>query len=169
VDYVRVGELSIIDCVVLLRLGQDEAVDAVAEAILRARAGLAREHQPTGSFLFLGPTGVGKTELAKALALELFDDEKHMVRIDMSEYMEQHSVARYKTSITTQSARKEKEKEKERNRKEKEKEKEKERKRERERERKKKEEKKRKGKEEKERDQNEAVDFVLKRECVVLD
>jgi ATP-dependent Clp protease ATP-binding subunit ClpB len=75
-------------------VGQDEAVDAVAEAILRSRAGLAREHQPTGSFLFLGPTGVGKTELAKALALELFDDEKHMVRIDMSEYMEQHSVAR---------------------------------------------------------------------------
>jgi ATP-dependent Clp protease ATP-binding subunit ClpB len=78
----------------MLCSGQDEAVDAVAEAILRARAGMAREHQPTGSFLFLGPTGVGKTELAKALALELFDDEKHMVRIDMSEYMEQHSVAR---------------------------------------------------------------------------
>jgi len=75
-------------------VGQDEAVDIVADAVLRSRAGLAREHQPTGSFLFLGPTGVGKTELAKALAYELFDDEKHIVRIDMSEYMEQHSVAR---------------------------------------------------------------------------
>jgi len=75
-------------------IGQDEAVQAVAEAVLRARAGLAREHQPNGSFLFLGPTGVGKTELAKALAAELFDDERQMVRIDMSEYMEQHSVAR---------------------------------------------------------------------------
>jgi ATP-dependent Clp protease ATP-binding subunit ClpB len=75
-------------------VGQDEAVDAVAEAVLRTRAGLGRPHQPTGSFLFLGPTGVGKTELAKALAFELFDDEKHIVRIDMSEYMEQHSVAR---------------------------------------------------------------------------
>lgn len=75
-------------------VGQDEAVEAVAEAVLRSRAGLGRPHQPTGSFLFLGPTGVGKTELAKALAFELFDDEKHIVRIDMSEYMEQHSVAR---------------------------------------------------------------------------
>jgi ATP-dependent Clp protease ATP-binding subunit ClpB len=75
-------------------IGQDEAVDAVAEAVLRSRAGLARPHQPTGSFLFLGPTGVGKTELAKSLAYELFDDEKHVVRIDCSEYMEQHSVAR---------------------------------------------------------------------------
>eukprot|EP01125_Pyxidicula_operculata_P016626 TRINITY_DN5753_c0_g1_i1.p1 TRINITY_DN5753_c0_g1~~TRINITY_DN5753_c0_g1_i1.p1 ORF type:complete len:922 (+),score=317.79 TRINITY_DN5753_c0_g1_i1:41-2806(+) len=75
-------------------IGQDEAVDAVAEAVLRARAGMAREHQPLGSFLFLGPTGVGKTELAKALAQELFDTDKNMVRIDMSEYMEQHSVAR---------------------------------------------------------------------------
>jgi len=75
-------------------IGQDEAVDAVAEAVLRSRAGLSRPNQPTGSFLFLGPTGVGKTELAKALAFELFDDEHHMVRIDMSEYMEQHSVAR---------------------------------------------------------------------------
>jgi ATP-dependent Clp protease ATP-binding subunit ClpB len=74
--------------------GQNEAVDRVAEAILRSRAGLSRPHRPTGSFLFLGPTGVGKTELAKALASELFDDEKHMVRIDMSEYMEQHAVAR---------------------------------------------------------------------------
>jgi len=75
-------------------VGQDEAVDAVAEAILRSRAGLSRPHQPLGSFLFLGPTGVGKTELAKTLAFELFDDEKNMVRMDMSEYMEQHSVAR---------------------------------------------------------------------------
>jgi ATP-dependent Clp protease ATP-binding subunit ClpB len=76
-------------------VGQDEAVDAVAQAVLRSRAGLAREHQPTGSFLFLGPTGVGKTELSKALARELFDDEKKcFVRIDMSEYMEQHAVAR---------------------------------------------------------------------------
>jgi len=75
-------------------VGQDEAVDAVAEAILRSRAGLAREHQPLGSFLFLGPTGVGKTELAKALAFDLFDNEKQIVRIDMSEYMESHSVSR---------------------------------------------------------------------------
>ena len=74
--------------------GQNEAVDRVAEAILRSRAGLSRRNRPTGSFLFLGPTGVGKTELAKALAHELFDDEKHIVRIDMSEYMEQHAVAR---------------------------------------------------------------------------
>eukprot|EP01103_Thecamoeba_quadrilineata_P017599 TRINITY_DN6312_c0_g1_i1.p1 TRINITY_DN6312_c0_g1~~TRINITY_DN6312_c0_g1_i1.p1 ORF type:complete len:887 (-),score=256.91 TRINITY_DN6312_c0_g1_i1:221-2881(-) len=75
-------------------VGQDEAVQAVAEAVLRTRAGLAREHQPTGSFLFLGPTGVGKTELAKALAAELFDDQNQVVRIDMSEYMEQHAVSR---------------------------------------------------------------------------
>ncbi|RGB25706.1 AAA ATPase domain-containing protein [Rhizophagus diaphanus] len=75
-------------------IGQDEAVDAVSNAVLRSRAGLAREKQPLGSFLFLGPTGVGKTELSKALAQELFDDEKFIVRIDMSEYMESHSVAR---------------------------------------------------------------------------
>jgi len=75
-------------------IGQDEAVTAVAEAVLRSRAGLGKENQPVGSFLFLGPTGVGKTELAKALAHMLFDHEKHMIRIDMSEYMEQHSVAR---------------------------------------------------------------------------
>ncbi|KAL2935461.1 Chaperone protein ClpB1 [Bienertia sinuspersici] len=75
-------------------VGQNRAVGAVAEAVLRSRAGLGRPQQPTGSFLFLGPTGVGKTELAKALAEQLFDDENLMVRIDMSEYMEQHSVAR---------------------------------------------------------------------------
>jgi len=75
-------------------IGQDEAVELVAEAILRSRAGLSREKAPAGSFLFLGPTGVGKTELAKALAAELFDDEKHIVRIDMTEYMEKHSVSR---------------------------------------------------------------------------
>lgn len=75
-------------------VGQDAAVKAVADAVLRSRAGLARPHQPTGSFLFLGPTGVGKTELAKALAEELFDDDSHMVRIDCSEYMEKHSVSR---------------------------------------------------------------------------
>ncbi|TPX36494.1 hypothetical protein SmJEL517_g01312 [Synchytrium microbalum] len=75
-------------------VGQHEAVECVAEAVLRSRAGLANKNQPIGSFLFLGPTGTGKTELSKALAQELFDDEKHMIRIDMSEYMEQHSVAR---------------------------------------------------------------------------
>jgi len=75
-------------------VGQDQAVTAVAEAVLRSRAGLGRPQQPTGSFLFLGPTGVGKTELAKALAEQLFDDDNLMIRIDMSEYMEQHSVAR---------------------------------------------------------------------------
>ncbi|GDY14472.1 chaperone protein ClpB [Planctomycetota bacterium] len=75
-------------------IGQDEAITAVSNAVLRARAGLADQRQPLGSFLFLGPTGVGKTELAKALAAELFDDETHLVRLDMSEYMEPHSVAR---------------------------------------------------------------------------
>jgi ATP-dependent Clp protease ATP-binding subunit ClpB len=75
-------------------IGQDEAVTAVAEAILRARSGLGDPHRPIGSFLFLGPTGVGKTELARALAAYLFDDERAMVRIDMSEYGEKHSVAR---------------------------------------------------------------------------
>eukprot|EP00252_Welwitschia_mirabilis_P002773 TRINITY_DN1275_c0_g1_i1.p1 TRINITY_DN1275_c0_g1~~TRINITY_DN1275_c0_g1_i1.p1 ORF type:complete len:911 (+),score=50.69 TRINITY_DN1275_c0_g1_i1:346-3078(+) len=75
-------------------VGQDDAVQAVAEAVLRSRAGLGRPQQPMGSFLFLGPTGVGKTELAKALAEQLFDDENQLVRIDMSEYMEQHSVSR---------------------------------------------------------------------------
>lgn len=75
-------------------IGQDEAVDAVSDAVLRSRAGLQDPHRPLGSFLFLGPTGVGKTELAKALAENLFDSEEHMVRIDMSEYMEKHSVSR---------------------------------------------------------------------------
>ncbi|MBR1392998.1 MAG: AAA family ATPase, partial [Ruminococcus sp.] len=75
-------------------IGQDEAVTKVAEAILRSRAGIANPNQPIGSFLFLGPTGVGKTELAKALAEALFDDEKNIVRIDMSEYMEKFSVSR---------------------------------------------------------------------------
>jgi ATP-dependent Clp protease ATP-binding subunit ClpB len=75
-------------------VGQDEAVGAVSDAVRRARAGIADPDRPTGSFLFLGPTGVGKTELAKALAEFLFDDERAIVRIDMSEYAEKHSVAR---------------------------------------------------------------------------
>ena len=75
-------------------VGQDEAVQRVADAILRSRAGIQNTNRPIGSFLFLGPTGVGKTELCKALAEALFDDEKNMVRIDMSEYMEQYSVSR---------------------------------------------------------------------------
>lgn len=75
-------------------VGQDEAVSAVARAVRRSRAGIADENRPIASFLFLGPTGVGKTETAKALAAALFNDESAMVRIDMSEYMEQHSVAR---------------------------------------------------------------------------
>jgi len=75
-------------------IGQDEAVSAVANAVRRARAGLQDPNRPLGSFLFLGPTGVGKTELCKALAEFLFDDEQAMVRIDMSEYMEKHAVAR---------------------------------------------------------------------------
>jgi ATP-dependent Clp protease ATP-binding subunit ClpB len=74
--------------------GQDEALDAIADAIVRTRSGMSRENQPLGSFLFLGSTGTGKTHVAKTLAAELFDSEKHMVRIDMSEYMEEHSVAR---------------------------------------------------------------------------
>lgn len=74
--------------------GQDEALHLVSEAIIRARAGIKDPNRPIGSFIFLGPTGVGKTEVAKALAYELFDDERHMVRIDMSEYMEAHSVSR---------------------------------------------------------------------------
>ncbi|MGG5358587.1 MULTISPECIES: ATP-dependent chaperone ClpB [unclassified Enterococcus] len=75
-------------------IGQDEAVDAVSDAVIRSRAGLQDPNRPLGSFLFLGPTGVGKTELAKALAENLFDSEDHMVRIDMSEYMEKHAVSR---------------------------------------------------------------------------
>lgn len=75
-------------------VGQDEGVKAVAQAILRARAGLKDENRPIGSFIFLGPTGVGKTELAKALSESLFDSERNMIRIDMSEYMEKHSVSR---------------------------------------------------------------------------
>ena len=75
-------------------VGQDEAVRLVSEAILRSRAGIADPNKPIGSFLFLGPTGVGKTELAKTLAEALFDSEKNLVRIDMSEYMEKFSVSR---------------------------------------------------------------------------
>ena len=75
-------------------IGQDKAVDAVADAVLRSRAGIKNRQRPIGAFLFLGPTGVGKTELAKALAAELFDDENAMVRLDMSEYMEKFAVSR---------------------------------------------------------------------------
>jgi ATP-dependent Clp protease ATP-binding subunit ClpB len=75
-------------------VGQDEAVEAVAEAVVRARSGLKDPNRPVGSFIFLGPTGVGKTELARALAEFLFDDERSMIRIDMSEYQERHTVAR---------------------------------------------------------------------------
>ena len=75
-------------------VGQDEALELVTDAILRSKAQIQDENRPIGSFMFLGPTGVGKTEVAKALAEQLFDDERHIVRIDMSEYMEKHSVAR---------------------------------------------------------------------------
>jgi len=75
-------------------IGQDEAVQAVADAVVRARSGLKDPNRPIGSFIFLGPTGVGKTELARALAAILFDDERAMIRIDMSEYQEKHTVAR---------------------------------------------------------------------------
>ena len=75
-------------------VGQDKAVDLVSDAVVRARSGIKDPNRPIGSFLFLGPTGVGKTELAKSLASTLFDSEKHMIRIDMSEYMEKHSVSR---------------------------------------------------------------------------
>ena len=75
-------------------MGQDKAIHLVSEAIIRARAGIKDPNRPIGSFIFLGPTGVGKTEVARTLAYELFDDERHMIRIDMSEYMEAHSVAR---------------------------------------------------------------------------
>ncbi|HOO68453.1 MAG TPA: AAA family ATPase, partial [Bacilli bacterium] len=74
--------------------GQDEAIKLVSDAIIRARAGIKDPNRPIGSFIFLGPTGVGKTEVAKTLAYELFDDERHIVRIDMSEYMESYSVSR---------------------------------------------------------------------------
>ena len=74
--------------------GQDEAIHLVSDAIIRARAGIKDPSRPIGSFIFLGPTGVGKTEIARSLAYELFDDERHMIRIDMSEYMESHSVSR---------------------------------------------------------------------------
>ncbi len=75
-------------------VGQDEAVKAVADAVIRARSGIKDPHRPIGSFIFLGPTGVGKTELSRALAEALFDDERNMIRLDMSEYMEKHTVAR---------------------------------------------------------------------------
>src|SRR5258706_3394656 len=75
-------------------VGQDEAIAVVSQAVRRARAGLADPNRPIGSFLFMGPTGVGKTELARALAEFLFDSEKSMIRLDMSEYMEKHSVSR---------------------------------------------------------------------------
>src|SRR5699024_11289283 len=75
-------------------IGQQRAVAEVSDAVRRARAGISDPHRPTGSFLFLGPTGVGKTELAKALAEFLFDDERAMIRIDMSEYGEKHTVSR---------------------------------------------------------------------------
>ena len=75
-------------------VGQDEAVELVSDAVLRARAGIKDPNRPIGSFIFLGPTGVGKTELAKTLAQSLFDSEEQMIRIDMSEYMEKHAVSR---------------------------------------------------------------------------
>src|SRR6185436_16551484 len=75
-------------------IGQDEAVRLVSNAILRNRAGLSDPNRPIGSFIFLGPTGVGKTELVRSLAQYLFDDDKAMIRVDMSEYMEKHAVAR---------------------------------------------------------------------------
>jgi ATP-dependent Clp protease ATP-binding subunit ClpB len=75
-------------------VGQDEAVDAVADAVMRARGGLKDPKRPIGSFIFMGPTGVGKTELARALAAYLFDDERALIRIDMSEYQEKHTVSR---------------------------------------------------------------------------
>src|SRR5690625_7228605 len=75
-------------------IGQEDAVSAIARAVRRARSGIKDPDRPIGSFLFLGPTGVGKTELAKALAATMFDSEKHMIRIDMSEYMEKHAVSR---------------------------------------------------------------------------
>ncbi len=98
VDRMLQGEreklLSMEDAIRRRVVGQEEAVRAVSTAVRRARAGLQDPNRPTGSFMFLGPTGVGKTELTRALAAFLFDDEHAMVRIDMSEYMEKHSVAR---------------------------------------------------------------------------
>src|SRR5690606_18428487 len=75
-------------------IDQEEAVNAVANAVRRSRSGMQDKNRPIGSFIFLGPTGVGKTELCKALAEFLFDDERNMIRVDMSEYMERHAVAR---------------------------------------------------------------------------
>ena len=75
-------------------IGQSEAISLVSDAIIRSRSGIKDPNRPIGSFIFLGPTGVGKTEVARTLAYELFDDEKHMIRIDMSEYMEKFSVSR---------------------------------------------------------------------------
>src|SRR5699024_9697428 len=75
-------------------IGQDEAVDKVAKAVRRSRAGLKSKYRPIGSFLFVGPTGVGKTELTKALAEELFGTRESMIRLDMSEYMEKHSISK---------------------------------------------------------------------------
>lgn len=86
--------LSLSDILHQRVVGQDQAVDLVSDAVVRARAGIKDPNRPIGSFLFLGPTGVGKTELAKSLASSLFDSEKHMIRIDMSEYMEKHAVSR---------------------------------------------------------------------------
>lgn len=90
----RAKLLSLDDTLKKRVIGQDEAVEKVYEAVLRSRAGIQDPRKPIGSFLFLGPTGVGKTELAKALAVAMFNSEDHMVRIDMSEYMEKHSVSR---------------------------------------------------------------------------
>ena len=75
-------------------IGQDQAIKLVSDAIIKSRSGIKDPNRPIGSFIFLGPTGVGKTEIARTLAYELFDDEKHMIRIDMSEYMEKYSVSR---------------------------------------------------------------------------
>lgn len=85
-------------------VGQDEALEAVSDAVRRARAGLNDPNKPLGSFLFLGPTGVGKTELTKALAGYLFDDDNAITRIDMSEYMEKHSVSRLIGALPAMSA-----------------------------------------------------------------
>src|SRR5204862_6254802 len=98
VDKMMEGEreklLHMEDSLQMRVVGQTEAISAISQAVRRARAGLQDANRPIGSFLFLGPTGVGKTELCKALAAFLFDDDSAMVRIDMSEFMEKHSVAR---------------------------------------------------------------------------